>query len=356
LAVDQMTTFDLEDRRSESNSWAAYAEGRRRVKFEDEQDREYQVDSDGVIRSVENLRSLENVSAVVLSIGGNDVYLNSSVQSSLAMSLLPSMEEKRQEVAVAFGARLRKIVKSVQKAAAGARIILVIPYQPHNEFSLVMGAPINADGERVVGDVLGDFGRIFERENLSNLVTPMVKEMLAVARETGCPVVDLSQTLDPDNEEHYGTGRIGQVNELGVPWSGAEPSDVSSGFIADLLLHALSKSQKSVIYIGTPRQEGEGKWSLQVKEEPNDVLQAEDYCFGGRDRSKSVAAQKEETDSKNLLWFGIGVVGALAVNAASFLSTGDVIGLDRKEYEKVVQEVVDKELAANPGGETALNQ
>ena len=42
------------------------------------EDKEYVVDKDGVIRSVENLRRLEDVKWVVLSLGGNDTQRNQS--------------------------------------------------------------------------------------------------------------------------------------------------------------------------------------------------------------------------------------------------------------------------------------
>ncbi|CAK9007467.1 unnamed protein product, partial [Durusdinium trenchii] len=71
LAVDQMTTFDFVERKPQENPWETYAKARKLVAFEDDEDKEYVVDSDGVIRSVENLRRLEDVKWVVLSLGGN---------------------------------------------------------------------------------------------------------------------------------------------------------------------------------------------------------------------------------------------------------------------------------------------
>ncbi|CAK9100153.1 Uncharacterized protein SCF082_LOCUS46891, partial [Durusdinium trenchii] len=98
LAVDQMTTFDFVERKPQENPWETYAKARKLVAFEDDEDKEYVVDSDGVIRSVENLRRLEDVKWVVLSLGGNDVYLNAEVKGKLLSSLLPNAEGKRKEV------------------------------------------------------------------------------------------------------------------------------------------------------------------------------------------------------------------------------------------------------------------
>ncbi|CAE8597702.1 unnamed protein product, partial [Polarella glacialis] len=301
LAVDQMTTFDFIERKAAQNPWEPFAAARKLVGFEDPQDEEYVVGKDGSIRSVKNLKRLKAVRWAVLSLGGNDVYLNSQVQTSLLTSLLPPFKQKRVEVAEAFGQRLRKAVAELRKAAPEAALVLVIPYQPHKDFSLLLGAPINAEGERIAGDFTGDIPRNLERQNLSDLVTPMIKEILATAREVGCAVVDLSRTLDPECEEHYGTGEIGRVNALGAPWSGAEPSNLSSGFIAKLLVHAIDAGPSPVVYRGVPRREGSG-WSLLVKEENNDFILAEDYRFGGTGRKA-----EEVSSESNVLWFGIGI-------------------------------------------------
>jgi len=131
LAVDQMTTFDFEERKPESNSWEPYAKARLKVDFSSEQDREYRLDDDGAIRSAKNLASVKDVSWCVLSIGGNDVYLNASVQMNLLSSLTPAFAGRRQEVAEEFGGRLRGIVASIRKVAPSAALVLVVPYQPH---------------------------------------------------------------------------------------------------------------------------------------------------------------------------------------------------------------------------------
>lgn len=97
----------------------------------------------------------------------------------------------------------------------------------------------------------------------------MVLEMLNLGREYGCPIVDLSQTLDPGCEEHYGTGEIGKVNELGTAWSGAEPSDVSNNFTAQLLAHAITQGPKASVYRGLPRQEAQEDRHVKKREDRN---------------------------------------------------------------------------------------
>lgn len=330
LAVDQMTTFDFEERTPAINPWDMYAEARCRVEFEDDEDRKYIMDKDGVIRSLKNLKSVENVQWAVLSIGGNDVYLNRNIQSSLALSVLPPFSGNRQEVANAFGERLRRIVKGIQQAAEGVKLVLVIPYHPHRDFSLVYGAPVNDQGEKISGDILGDFVRSLERLYLSELVTPMVSKILEVGRDLDCPVVDLSKTLDINVEEHYGTGCIGTTNSLGVPWSGAEPSDVSNQFIAELLVHAIKEGPRKVVYRGVPRRTGSEKWSLLIKEEANDSILAEDYRFGptsGRTRVKT-----EDANGSNIA-FLVGVVLAALANGWSLFSSGDALFFDRAAFE-----------------------
>lgn len=344
LAVDQMTTFDFVERRAESNSWRPFAEARRRAGFLDDQDKEYRTDDDGsVIRSVENLRRLNGVRWVVLSLGGNDVYLNKEVQSKLLFSMLPTLESNRQEVAEEFGKRYRAIVEDIRKAAPEAQLILVVPYQPHQDFSLLLGAPpINDKGERMFGDLQGDFARAVERQNLADVVTPLVKEIMVTGQELGCPVIDLSQTLDPECEAHYGTGQIGSVNRLGVPWSGAEPSDVSSGFIATLLAHAIKAGPKSVLYRGLPRQ-GDSGWSIRIKEEANDWMLAQDYRFGGNTKKAAAArSQPEQAKAKeldSLASFAVGVALVLLLNIPRILQGQDPLFFDRPSVENEMKEV-----------------
>ena len=74
----------------QANPWDVYAAARKKVAFEEDedsdsstldgkpQDKKYVVDSDGSIRSVENLRKLSDVKWVVLSLGGNEAYFDAS--------------------------------------------------------------------------------------------------------------------------------------------------------------------------------------------------------------------------------------------------------------------------------------
>lgn len=336
LAVDQMTTFDFEERKPSVNPWEPYARAREKVAWADEQDKSYTVESDGVIRSPKALAKLEGVRWCVLSIGGNDVYLNRSIQAALISSLLPGGQAKRQEVADEFGVRLRKIVASVRESAPDANVALVIPYRPHREFSLLYGAPIDAEGKKVTGDVVGDYVRSVERECLPDLVTPMVREILRVAKQEGCPVIDLSRTLDPNRAAHYGTGIIGSVNALGAPWSGAEPSDVSVGFIADLIAHTVGKKPAAKVYRGLPSRKGEDGWQLLIKEEVNDVILIEDYFFGEAPGSRpgGGSASSDAPPDENASGFGLGVFLVVAFNVFQLLRGGEVLFFDKAEWEQ----------------------
>jgi len=341
LAVDQMTTFDLAERDPFWNAWEPYAQARRNVGFDDKEDLEYKADEDGKIRSVKLLEGMQNVAAVVLSVGGNDVYLKKDIQADLAYSLVPGFEGNRQKVAKEFGIRYREIVESVRAAAPGAKLVLVIPYRPHQDFSIVTGAPdIDAEGAKVE-DAFGSVGRSFETRFLPEMVTPMVREILAVGREVGCPVIDLSRTLKIDEESHYGTGRIGETNELGAPWSGAEPSDISTKFIARLIEHALSNEQEAMLYWGDAKHPGGKNWQMTVRQDNNDYILAEDYKFGGGIMKKVVKGPtEEEVAEANPYWFAIGILATLLLSAQSLMNGGDVVGFERDGFEAVLQQQV----------------
>ncbi|CAL1158727.1 unnamed protein product [Cladocopium goreaui] len=307
LAVDQMTTFDFVERKPQDNPWDVYAKARRMVAFEDDE----------------------------------DVYLNAEVKGKLVSSLLPQSEGKRKEVAQEFAKRLKGVLEKVKAGAPDASLILVVPYQPHQDFSLMMGAPINDEGKRIYGDILGDGTRVLERQLLPDLVNPMVIEMIALGREMGCPIIDLSQTLDPSNEEHYGTGEIGKVNELGTPWSGAEPSDVSSDFTAQLLAHAIAEGSKASVYRGLCRQEERG-WTMTVKEEKNDWIFEKDYRFGGKPVSSTISRKRQGGEKPmfklgafDSFLAGAGVV--ILINIALLLQGGSPLGFDREEFERQLE-------------------
>jgi hypothetical protein len=140
LAVDQMTTFDFVKRDPSRNSWGGY-ESARSYMFADSKepsDKTYKhlVAEDGCIHSIENLKKLENVTHVVVSIGGNDVYLTPSVQIALAKSLVPTQSHIREKIGAEFGQRVEAIVDQIAKAAPNALIVPVIVYHPHNQFPI----------------------------------------------------------------------------------------------------------------------------------------------------------------------------------------------------------------------------
>jgi len=104
--------------------------------------------------------------------------------------------------------------------------------------------------------------------------------MLKLAHQNQLPIIDLSRTFDPQDESHYGTGNSREKNDLGVPWSGAEPSNVSSKFIAQLAMHIIKtfKVNQSLIYYGKT----EGDRLISVESDINNGSYAEAYKFGKR--------------------------------------------------------------------------
>eukprot|EP01061_Rhynchopus_euleeides_P037512 TRINITY_DN6396_c0_g1_i2.p1 TRINITY_DN6396_c0_g1~~TRINITY_DN6396_c0_g1_i2.p1 ORF type:complete len:391 (+),score=151.03 TRINITY_DN6396_c0_g1_i2:3-1175(+) len=226
LAVDQMTTFDFLDRGRE-NRWSVYQNYRTSIHSsgDDPLDRDgytHLKGSDGRIRSGENLECLNNVKHAFVSCGGNDVYLNADIQKTLITSLL---WDKRQEVAKGMGDRMRGILKQLRETSPGVRYTLVVCYHPHHGFSI----------SGLSGGCLGGIATTIQRSQLSWMVTPALREMLGIAREAGCDVIDLSQTFDPTDVLHYGN-----MDAEHSGWSGAEPSDVSQEFIATLMVDVMN--------------------------------------------------------------------------------------------------------------------
>ncbi|KAJ9472865.1 hypothetical protein DIPPA_21544 [Diplonema papillatum] len=243
LAVDQMSTFDFLERNPRENPWRMYQQARESIYSPPHYDacdrdgyRHLQC-KDGLIRSALNLEALRNVKHIILSIGGNDVYLDADTQVSLVRSLVPFCDG-RAEVAKAYGERLGKVFAAVRAAAPDAVVTPVICYHPHHEFSIsgATGCP-------------GGIALSVQRSYLSWMVTPMVQAALRLCMEHGLNVIDLSQTLDPKNVAHYGNMDVEATN-----WSGAEPSDVSQHYIADLIRHVvtLPPGTRSTIFHGIP--------------------------------------------------------------------------------------------------------
>eukprot|EP00755_Sulcionema_specki_P007199 Sspe_Gene.37577::Locus_18137_Transcript_1_1_Confidence_1.000_Length_3564::g.37577::m.37577 len=226
LAVDQMTTFDILKRSPAVNGWAQYQHGRERV-FRSGIDRAgYRPlrAHDGCIYSAANLHRLKNVKHVVLSIGGNDVYLTASVQAAFARSLLPFCNAHEQ-VGREFGERMQLVVEKLN-VPPSARFMAVLVYHPHHEFSI---SGLNSG-------CLGALAKCIQRRNLSYLATPMARAALRIAKTRRFPVLDLSCTFDPTNVRHYGNMDVNSPE-----WSGAEPSDVSQEYIAQLITHVVQR-------------------------------------------------------------------------------------------------------------------
>lgn len=248
------------------NSWYWYGESKKKVGFADAQDKQYYVSDDGFIHSIENLKLLRNVRVIVISIGGNDVYLNPRIQSELVKSLLPGQAYRRHEVARQFGVRLRKILNAVESAAPLARIVPVIVYHPHYDFSLL---------GMTSASCFGYLASTVQKWCLSRLVTPMAQQTLLLAQWKRLSVVDLSRTFDPKNEEHYGTGSKQRC--VLASWSGAEPSVVSTGFISRLVIEAMKdKSGNATVHWGVTR----GTEFVRAVVEQNERDYASRYVFG----------------------------------------------------------------------------
>jgi len=271
LAVDQMTTFDFLKREPARNGWRQYENARIKTNFTDPQDQGYYVSEDGNIYPVEQLKQLKNVRYVLVSVGGNDVYLRPEVQVALGRSLLPLQSYARSRVAEQFGSRVRTIMAAVQAAVPDAVVIPVIVYHPAYKFSLL---EIN---EGITGWVLQTFQRLL----LSYLVSPMSRQIITYARDHKLPVIDISRTFNPKVPEHYGSGGPGRQGPFAY-WSGAEPSNVSTPFIARLALTVMKDfkagASNSVVYYG----ETEGNNMVGVMAENNIGAYPVLFKFGAR--------------------------------------------------------------------------
>eukprot|EP01064_Diplonema_japonicum_P022403 TRINITY_DN3214_c0_g5_i1.p1 TRINITY_DN3214_c0_g5~~TRINITY_DN3214_c0_g5_i1.p1 ORF type:complete len:373 (+),score=64.78 TRINITY_DN3214_c0_g5_i1:59-1120(+) len=237
MAVDQMSSFDFIERSPQKNAWYRYQWSREEEHKNHPEDDP--LDKDGYkhlvdpkskcVKSVENIKRLKNVKYIFLSVGGNDVYLHADIQTGLIKSLIPGFGSYRTDIGNAFYERLSKIVKALKENIPGAVIVPVLVYHPHHEFS-ISGIPRNSTLGCVAGSIQKNF--------LSRMVTPMVQKVLEIASVEGLHVVDLSQTLDPFNERHYGN-----MDKMLPMWSGAEPSDVSQNFIAKLIQHVVAQHE-----------------------------------------------------------------------------------------------------------------
>lgn len=271
LAVDQMSSFDFIERAPHRNGWSQYESARNRV-FSDSAepaDRTYAHlrAEDGNIHSVANLRKLKNVKCAVVSLGGNDVYLSRDVQIALIKSLNPFQRHLREEVAEQFRERLLSIFEAFDQVMDPASFVLpVIVYHPHHGFSI----------SGLQSGCKGFLAKTAQSVFLKHLVTPMARQFLVIAQERCLPVLDLSRTFNPNDVTHYGTMDMDGTAE--VNWSGAEPSDTSQGFIAELIMHVAknwTRELGSIVYSGVVE---DGR-IVEIREDRNEGNYASNYVF-----------------------------------------------------------------------------
>ena len=194
-----MTSFDLLSRSPHKNPWCHYVELRNLVKWESLLDSTYLSCSDGSYSTPKLLEKVKNITFVIISIGGNDVYITPSVQARLISSALPCLRGRREQIAKEFTLRLLTIYREIFWAASRhsenpITIVPIIPYHPHVDFSLIAG-------ESFLGSICCKLQNFF----LPSLVRSMVLSLLHLAAKYSLPVIDLSQTFDPSNTTHYGT-------------------------------------------------------------------------------------------------------------------------------------------------------
>lgn len=227
LAMDETSTYDFLVRTSDEHPWGTYADARRRVFKTPHHD--YPVAEDGNYYPVEVLRRLRNVHYVILSLGGNDVYLNANNQRDLALSTIPFMGGRSTAVAKGMSDRLRHIVAAIACAAPAAVVVPVVVYHPHDGFSI--------SGLGTAPGIGPTIARSLQAAFLAGAVTPLARVAIEYAARLQLPVIDLSSTLKRNVASHYGTGPSMKPNRF-VEWSGAEPSNAAVDFIARLIAAA----------------------------------------------------------------------------------------------------------------------
>lgn len=230
LAMDETSTFDFLDRDPESHPWNRYSQERGRVFTKSEElDYSYLREKDGHYRPLALLQQIHNVKHIILSLGGNDVYLYPNIQWDLITSLLPRYRRTREEVAEKFAQRYKVIIQNIRYVCPQTPLTLIIPYHPHYSFNLF--GLRRGCGHRLVN--------FMQYISLSSLVTPLVQQILRIAKNYQVDVIDLSKTFDINCELHYGTG-----NKLDKKWSGAEPSNLSNVYIAQLCGAIVKKQEE----------------------------------------------------------------------------------------------------------------
>lgn len=246
LAMDETSTFDFVDREPNLHPWTRYAHARTKVFTKDDKlDYSYFVSHDGHYRPLSILEKISNVKHIILSVGGNDVYLYPLIQWDLLTSLMPRYRKSRTDVAKKFAKRYKIILENIFQLCPSVALTVIIPYHPHYSFNLL--GLRRGCGHRLVNFI--------QYLSLSSLVTPLVQQILKMAKNYHIDVLDLSKTFDVNNDLYYGTG-----NRTDPQWSGAEPSNLSNIYIAQLCAAATAKQKEEdmpAIYmygVPTPNQ------------------------------------------------------------------------------------------------------
>ncbi len=216
-----------------------------------------------------NLARLKNVRCILLSVGGNDLLLNPAFQMELAKSALPFQSYRRTALAQQFRQRYEAILDLIRMAAPRALIVPIICYHPHYQFSLL----------GVTRGITGAMALQLQKWYLAFLVTPLIQQVIALCHERGFPIIDLSRTFDPSNAAHFGTGEI-KTRTPFCAWSGCEPSNISSQFIAELAIYVMKNHNldgASYLYRGNTNATGLALRSI-VRDE-NSSSYAQHYTF-----------------------------------------------------------------------------
>lgn len=269
LAVDQMSTHDLEKRESHVNPWSQYEYARKKV-FGNEEGK-YPVAKDGNIYSLQNLANLTNVHMVIVSIGGNDLYLDPNMQLTLVKSLIPFKSGLRDVEVEKFSKRYKDLMHKISNIVPYAIIMPVIPYHPHYDFPLFQ-LPYKASKFKKWALLKSQY--LF----LSKLVTPMVKEILSINLALGSNgmhtmhIMDLSKTFDPKNQTHYGS----ESKSFPSGWSGAEPSIITIQYMVQMIARILDKDVSSYSQTNTIWRD---RVTNELVEKPITIEYIESYKF-----------------------------------------------------------------------------
>ena len=140
------------------------------------------------------------VSHSVLSVGGNDIRV-----------ILGQMH-KLESVMASFSEAYPKIMDAITTSTPN--LIVQLQYKPSQNMDQVYR--VYAAMDAIPGEGSAD-------QKMSGLMTMMYNPIIAKAKEAGLPIIDLSNTFDPTNDELYR--------------SQIEPSAIGGGVIAKLIAH-----------------------------------------------------------------------------------------------------------------------